>query len=74
LRRFIKEDIIHGDKDRKAGDTMREIDNNLTNVNFKNVQPLPAVEDSTNSSKQGTAAAPSEQKEKISNRYLYLMA
>ena len=42
---------------------MREIDNNLTNVNFKNVQPLPAVEDSTNSAKNETTAAPTEQKE-----------
>ena len=41
---------------------MREIDNNLTNVNFKNVQPLPAVEDSTNSAKKETTA-PAEQKE-----------
>ena len=40
---------------------MREIDNNLTNVNFKSVQPLPAVEDSTNSAKKETAFA--EQKE-----------
>ena len=42
---------------------MREIDNNLTNVNFKNVQPLPAVEDSTNSAKKETASAQTEQKE-----------
>lgn len=41
---------------------MREIDNNLTNVNFKSVQPLPPAEDSTNSSKNETAV-PAEQKE-----------
>lgn len=59
---FINKDIVHGDKDRKAGDTMREIDNNMTSVNFKNLQPLPPVEDSTNSAKNETPA-PAEQKE-----------
>jgi hypothetical protein len=41
---------------------MREIDNNLTNVNFKNIQPIAPAEDSTNSPKNETAA-PAEKKE-----------
>lgn len=61
MKGFINKDIVHGDKDRKAGDTMREIDNNLTNVNFKNIQPLQSAEDST--SKNETTPAPVEQKE-----------
>ena len=40
---------------------MREIDNNVANVNFKNVQPLPSADDSN--SKHEPTAAPAEQKE-----------
>lgn len=61
MRGFINKDIVHGDKDRKAGDTMREIDNNVANVNFKSIQQVPAVDD--NSSKNEPTAVPTEQKE-----------
>lgn len=40
---------------------MREIDNNVANVNFKNIQQIPAVDD--NSSKNEPTAVPTEQKE-----------